>query len=293
MIDGLRSGGAQSQRAVLVVALAGAFASCACGGESRAPRPPARSSLLEEGIRTPSVASTEPGWRYHPSDAGALSARAVLANGDAVMSGQRGERWLVRARGEAAEAAAELAPEELVAIVPPRSERRSEEPQRGRWLFVGKSGTTYEADAPLGAFLRSAAPLEPLVRVRESHGVLVGVRRDGALARSDTSGATWAKVGPDDTRFEDVAIRSDGHGLALAIPEAVFETNDFGATWKRTALVPIGLSAFVQDESEGIVGETALGPRVWNPGAEPHFAPLGRPMSSRNYTLGVAPPPRP
>lgn len=279
------SGSRQRGRAVLALVLS---ISCStCGGESRTPREPARTSLLgsEPNLAVP---SSRPGWRYHPGDAGALSARAVLPSGDIVYSGQKGERWLVHASG-GAEVSAALAPEELVAIVPPRGGRAATG-SGAHWLFVGRSGTTYESLEPLGTFVRSSAPLDPLVRVRESAGVLLGLRRDGALARSDTAGATWTKVGPDGVRFEDVALRSDGRGLALAIPEALFETRDFGASWKRGALPTMGTTALVQDETAGVVAQTILGVERWDPDGPTAFSPLGRAVAARTYSLGVPPP---
>src|SRR6185436_1487137 len=136
--------------------------------------------LLEAESHTTREASIKPGWSYHPNEPGLLVARAVLPNGSTVFSGQRGERWLVDAR-HVVDVAPDLAPEELVAIVPPRADQSG---GAGRWLFVGKSGTTYESREALGAFVRASAPLDPLVRVREGGGVLMGLRRDGALARS-------------------------------------------------------------------------------------------------------------
>jgi hypothetical protein len=258
----------------------------ACGGEpSRTPR--VRSSLVPPEGRSGVAAGIRAGWNYHPGDTGLLVARSVLQSGTTVLAGQRGERWLVDAQKGIADVAADLAPEELVAIVPPRASRGGAEPARLDWLFVGKSGTTYEAREPLSAFVRSSAPLEPLTRVREGGGVLMGLRRDGALARSDTAGASWVKVGPDDARFEDVALRGDGQGLALAIPEALYETRDYGATWKRSAVSPTGVVALAQDDKEGVVAETALGPFQWQSDAKAPLVALGRTVSPRAYSLGV------
>lgn len=258
----------------------------ACGGEpSRAPH--VRSSLVvPEGQRSV-AAGIDPGWSYHPADTGLLVAKTVLKSGTTVFAGQRGERWTVDPQKGIADVAADLAPEELVAIVPPRAPRGGSDTARSAWLFVGKSGTTYESREPLGAFVRSSAPLDALTRVREGSGVLMGLRRDGALARSDNAGAAWAKVGPDDVRFEDVALRSDGRGLALAIPEALFETGDYGATWKRSAMPPFGVTALAQDDGAGVVAETALGPFHWQPEAKTPVVPLGRAVSPRAYSLGA------
>lgn len=264
-----------------------ALVATCCGGNSSVRHPSLRSSLLETEGPAPSVVAGRPGWRYHPSEAGQLEARAELPSGDTLYAGQRGERWLVESRTGAADAASDLAPEELVAIVPPRDRGAGADKARTAWLFLGKSGTTYESHEPLGSFARSSTPVERLVRVREGGGVLMGLRRDGALARSDSAGAAWTKVGPDDARFEDVALRGDGRGLALAIPEALYETTDFGASWKRSSLPLVGATALLQDDTLGIVVERALGAVQWRPEQSDRFTALDRPVATRTYSLAV------
>jgi hypothetical protein len=270
-----------------IATIMGALVALSCGAESRAIRPHDRPSLLETEAHSEEANDVVPGWRYHPSDAALLVARAPLPSGGALFAGQRGERWVVDARTGAAAAASDLAPEELVAIVAPGARRSGGEQRQSAWLFVGKSGTTYEASEPLGQFFRSSAPLQPLIRVREGGGVLMGLRRDGALARSDSAGAAWTKVGPDDAHFEDVALRDDGRGLALSIPEALYETRDYGATWQRSALGVLGATALVQDDAAGIVIQRALGPFGWHPERPDALSPLDRAVNAHAYTLGV------
>ncbi|HEX7668141.1 MAG TPA: hypothetical protein VF395_01090, partial [Polyangiaceae bacterium] len=147
----------------------------------------------------------------------------------------------------------------------------------GGFLFLGRSGTSYESKDPVGPFVRSSAPLEPLVRVRAAGGVLVGVRQDGAIVRSDTGGAAWSRVGPEGVRFQDIAVRPDGHGIALGVPESAWETADFGASFKKLETATVGATALVQDDAAGVILTTALGPRKWEPGAIVPFVPLGRP----------------
>jgi len=61
-----------------------------------------------------------------------------------------------------------LAPEDLIAVL---------EADDGYW-FVGQSGTSYEAHEPLGKFLRSSAPLEPLARVSAARHSIIGIPAD-------------------------------------------------------------------------------------------------------------------
>ncbi len=65
----------------------------------------------------------------------------------------------------------------------------------GFW-FVGQSGTSYEAREPLAAFVRSSAPLEPLVRVSAARRSIVGIPADHSLSRSTDGAASFTRVGP-------------------------------------------------------------------------------------------------
>src|SRR5690348_5907916 len=109
----------------------------------------------------------------------------MFVDGSVVFAGQRGERWLVPDKATAATPASEIAPEDLVLA------QRKE----GTFLFLGRSGTTYESTDGIGPFVRSTTPLEPLARVTAAGTVLVGLRKDLTLVRSETGGASWSKVG--------------------------------------------------------------------------------------------------
>jgi hypothetical protein len=216
-------------------------------------------------------------WRYHPRSPAPLTVRASLADGRTLLAGKRGERWIDGGPGGTAEAAAELAPEDLVAVAATKD---------GGWLFLGRSGTSYEARSPLGPFVRSSAPLEPLARVHASGTLLAGVRRDGALVESETAGATWTRVGPEGVRFEDVALSEDGHGLALAVPEALYETRDHGRTWTRSASTNMGARALSTSDSGALVVATPLGARRWDPATDA-FVPEKDSASEQHAGLGA------
>ena len=246
-----------------------------CGPEP----PPAtpRSSLLEAVAGRPTFQSPAD-WRYHPQREAPLRARFELERGLALLAGDRGERWLVGKRG--VRAAARLAPENIVAIL------RSED---SGFLFVGASGTTYEAAEPLGPFTRSSAPLDRLSRVTAARGAVVGIGASGRLIRSRDAAAVWAPVGPEATRFVDVMLDPDGSGLALAVPEALWQTSDAGGTWKRVDTPTFGALGFVRDKREGLVVRSALGLKVWRAAAST-FDSLGRSVVATQHKLTTDPP---
>ncbi len=253
--------------------LAPSFA-LACGSEP-APRAVARPSLLD-GTQAAAVSYPTPAaWRYHPREASTLLAEYRLPDGRTLYAGSRGERWLADPKAGVAEAAATLAPEDLVAVA-----RRGE-----KWLFVGRSGTSYEAPSPVSSFERSNAPLESLVHVSAAGTSLFGLRRDGTIRRSQDAGATWARVGPEGTRFEDVAVDADGRGLALSVPEALWETLDYGASFHRANVPRVAAEDVTLDDAAGLSVVTPLGDRRFVSGPTASLVPLGRPVKVRTHVL--------
>jgi hypothetical protein len=247
-----------------------------CAGEKPANSP--RASLLAPADAPPAHLSPAV-WRYHPQEEGALAARFELPGGQVLFAGERGERWLVDAKHKRASAAARLAPEDLIAILRPRE---------NSWLFVGASGTGYEADQPLGAFLRSSAPLDPLAHVSAAGSTILGVRRDGHLVRSADAGASWQAVGPAEQRFVDVELLEDGRGLALGVPEQLWDTRDQGATWKRIDAAPFGAILLERDRGAGIVARGAY--RVLALAKDGALVPLSGDVAPPRHALGIEPP---
>ena len=249
----------------------------ACGGDGPRPVSP-RSSLLAPAEATTAHRSPAT-WRYHPQEEGALSARFALPDGSVLFAGERGERWLVDPKRKKARAAARLAPEDLLAILHPSPKQ---------WLFVGSSGTGYEASDPLGPFLRSSAPLDPLSQVTAARSTILGVRRDGTLARSADAGASWQSVGPGDQRFVDVELLEDGRGLALAVPEQLFDTRDQGATWKRVEAQPFGAITLDRDRRAGVVVRGTF--RILQYKKDGGLEPLSGDVVRDRHALTVDPP---
>jgi hypothetical protein len=239
-----------------------------------------RPSLLDTTTSVAPAFPTPAAWRYHPREASTLLSEVALPDGRTLYAGQRGERWLVDPKIGAAEAAALLSPEDLVAIA---------HKSPGPWLFVGKSGTSYEAEAPLGPFVRSNAPLESLVHVFAAGASLYGLRRDGTLRRSQDAGASWNRVGPEGVRFEDVVVGADGNGLALSVPEALWGTRDFGATFHRLDVPRVAAEGLALDGTAGLVVRTPLGARRFTP-TPPSFVPLGHPVVPGVHALAAPPP---
>lgn len=69
---------------------------------------------------------------------------------------------------------------------------------------------------------------------------------------------------PAKTRYVDVGLQKDGHGLALSVPEALWTTNDSGASWKKLDVPPSGAYGLLQDKDGEAVVQTALGVMKWD-----------------------------
>jgi photosystem II stability/assembly factor-like uncharacterized protein len=264
--------------AALAVALA-FLVPAACSSNFPEPRS-SRPSLLASAAVAPAYTSPAT-WRYHPQKPAKLWARRALGDGRVLYAGDRGERWIADASGHSVRTAARLAPEPLIAIL---------KAQGGDWLFVGESGTAYEAQKPLGPFLRSSAPLDRLARVTAAASTILGVRRDGALVRSADAGASWQRVGPKGQRFSDVELDDAGHGVAIAIPEQLWRTDDAGATWKKAATKAFGVLSVLRDAAGRVHADSALGWWLWQPDKAPHWIAERNAPHGRAYKLPVAPP---
>ncbi len=182
-------------------------AGCARGGadaQSRAPLKTSWNTPQDLGLGA---------WRYHPKKA-ATTRAAFRVLADTLLAGDRGERWLVRPNHGDSQPATILAPETLVEIV---------RPSPSDFWFVGASGTVYQTESPLGPFVRSSAPSEPLAQIAAAPTVLLGVTQRGSLVASRDAGVVWEAL-PQTAgqRFVDVAIDSSGTALALSIPEKLW-----------------------------------------------------------------------
>jgi hypothetical protein len=198
-------------------------------------------------------------WRYHPPQPARVNAELQLASGQRVLAGRRGERWLVSKANELS-AASVLAPEDLVGIL---------RGPAGGFIFVGSSGVSYEARSPIGPFFRSSAPLEPLSSVTSSGSAILGIRRDRGLLRSEDGGGTWKAVGPTGPEFVSVLLGEGGRGLALAVPEALYETHDGGRSFALLPAHSVGAFGLERLPDRGFGVISALGPFRYREGASP------------------------
>ena len=157
--------------------------------------------------------------------------------------------------GNALEAASVLAPEDLIGIL---------KPSGGGLIFIGSSGVSYESRSPLAPFFRSSAPLEPLSSVTSSGTAIVGIRRDRGLLRSEDGGSTWKPVvataaNGTSPKFVSVLLSEGGQALALAVPEALYESHDDGQTFVPRAVRSIGAFGLERLPDHGFGVVSALG----------------------------------
>lgn len=252
----------------------GAFVAC-----SRAHGPARPRDSLLETAKALGTFSSPASWRYHPRSEAPLLARVELSDGTLLYAGERGERWQFEKKTGNVRAAARLAPEPLIAIL---------HLDDGGWLFVGQSGTGYESREPLGPFVRTSAPVDKLARVGAAGTSVVGITREGQLVQSPDAGATWKPVGPERTRFVDVMLADSKRGLALAVPEALYETSDGGAVWTKLDTPSIGALALGWDDQAGVAVQTALSWTRWD-AATKSFPALGRTPAKGRFKLAARP----
>ncbi|WP_437652295.1 hypothetical protein [Sorangium sp. So ce1182] len=285
------------------VALASACALAGCSGAPAQPARPAEASAPSADIAGAAYASPAR-WSYHPAAPEVAVAWAPFVGAGCVVVAQGGQRWTVTPDPEAPAAAssaapaarcagqgrtsASPAPEELTAIV-----RRSP----ASWMFVGASGALYEASSPLGQFTRTLSPPEPLAQVAGASGALLGVTRGGGVLRWRED-LGWKPVpldgaagqgGPPPPRAFGVAMAEGGRALALALPEALFASEDGGATWARAPLPAMGLSRVGVLGGE-LLAEGLLASATWDPRRAPAFSRSGAVLPRADVELAVAAP---
>jgi hypothetical protein len=275
-----------SRAALLVVTL------LAPAGVGCAAQPVSRAKPRDTGPSIDSLAPlfiTPARWDYHPPGPEGALAAAEIPGGGCVFTAEGGQRWtsataaktgaaggVTRCAGKAV-ASEFLAPEDLVSV-----SRREGRP----WLFVGASGALYEAAEPLAAFTRTVAPPEPFSRVSASSGAVLGATYEGKLLRwEDATG--WRPVAtPPRARVLDVAV-SGTHALALAYPEALFTSDDSGATWASAGAPTIGAHRLGLLPEGGIGAQGIFESMRWDPAATPAFSRAKRLLPARSAALDV------
>jgi len=262
-------------RVRLCIALA---ALCALGCGSPRRRFPERPSLLQPAdALAAGVGASE--WRYHPRRPAHLERSYEFAERQRLFVGASGERWIADAQQGRALPAPMLAPEPLIGAL---------RPARAAWTFVGRSGTTYDADSPAGAFVASSAPLVEMAKVDSGRTNVVGVSRDGQLWLSDDAGLGWRQVGPSAARFNDIQL-TPPYAVALEVPERIWWSGDEGRSWQPLGLSPFGARNLARDDDAGPVVISVLGARSIAFGSAPSLSPLGRSLRPVELDLGVQP----
>jgi hypothetical protein len=257
----------------LYIATTAFVVATACGSPRR--KFPERPSLLEPAGALAGAGDVE--WRYHPRRAAHLERSYELAERQRLFVGGSGERWIADAALGRAVPAPMLAPEALIGAL---------RPARTAWTFVGRSGTTYDADSPAGPFVASSAPLVEMAKVDCGKSNIVAVSRDGQLWLSDDAGLGWRQVGPSAARFSDVQL-SPPHAVALEVPERLWWSNDEGRSWQAHNAEPFGARDLARDDEAGPVAVSVLGVRSLAFGAGPTLAPLGRSLRPLELELGM------
>jgi hypothetical protein len=260
--------------AVWAAVSVGAAAALGCGSPGR--KFPARPSLLEPVEQGASVGAAGAEWRYHPRKPARLERAYPLPEGRSLLLGG-GERWLMD--GKRSWPASMLAPEPLIGALTSK---------RSAWVFVGRSGTTYDADSPTGALGASSAPLAEMARVDSGQNDVLGVSREGELWLSDDAGLGWRQVGPAGVEFEDVLVEPP-HAIALAVPERLWHSNDEGHTWQALDQPPFGARALARDDEAGSVAVSVLGIRSFAFGADVQLSPLQRQLKPAEPSLAGPP----
>lgn len=205
-------------------------------------------------------------WRYHPRRPAHLERDYELGPGKRLYVGGAGERWVADASLKRADPAPMLAPEALIGALTPA---------RASWVFVGRSGTTYDSDSPIGAFSAFNAPLVDMARVDSGKSTIVGVSREGQLWLSEDAGLGWREVGPSGVRFADVLL-APPHGVALEVPERLWWSADEGRSWQALDQPPFGARSLLRDEDAGPVAVSVLGIRTLSFEPTPHVSALPR-----------------
>ncbi|MGC4088963.1 MAG: hypothetical protein QM756_13900 [Polyangiaceae bacterium] len=225
----------------------------ACSARESKPPRAQRAPLFAETALAAAYASPAH-FHYHPRERARPRAFRALADGEQLLVGERGERWLFSPKSRWLRPGAILAPEPLIAALG----------APGAYSFVGASGTAYVSREPLSAFERSSAPVEALISVSAAGSAILGVRQARSLLRSGDFGVSWDNVGPRGEAFLSVGVEESGYGLALATPEALYETADFGASWAKLDAPPIGALELATGFDGRVRALTPLGDRGWD-----------------------------
>ncbi len=273
------------RRAVAVLGLA-----LGCSGVQASPsraRPAAPPSDPNASFVTPAR------WDYHPPTPVTALSVVKLPDGGCLFTAEGGQRWSAATTKQVgnrvtcsgpAEASLSVAPEELTSAL-----RRAD----GSWLYVGETGALYEASEPLGAFSRTVPAPEPLAKVTGAGAAVLATTLEGKLLRWEEDKG-WRAAAPSPAlagaRVFDLAVGSGGRILALGFPEALFASEDSGATWTATSAPTVGARRLGSTSGGDLGAQGVLESVVWRGAAfvkGPEKLPL--PATSIAVDVGHAP----
>ncbi|MFT3773333.1 MAG: sialidase family protein [Minicystis sp.] len=229
-------------------------------------------------------------WDYHPAaPSTALTATKVDAGG-CVFTAEGGQRWSAATTKMAgsrlvcagkAEVSSAVAVEDLSSAI-----RRDD----GSWIFVSTSGMLFEAADALGPFTRTVPAPEPLARVTGAGAGVLATTLDGRLLRWEVASGWKPAVtsGPlTSARVFDVVVGDGGHALALGFPEALYKSEDGGATWSATGAPTVGARQLGRTASGDLGAQGLFETLVWKPRATPPFARGTEKISAQQAVLDI------
>jgi hypothetical protein len=191
------------------------------------------------------------GWHYHPPEVSEAVDGHRMADGRWLVVGELGERWVVEGPSHAlvAEAASSRAPETLTKVLRWHGEG-------GSWLFLGRSGTVYLAHKPLGPLTPSARAPRAITDVATTKAGAHALDRLGGRLRFD--GASWTPEASGPRLFL-LASASSGSLIGMSLPEAMWRSDDDGATWAKLAMGPVGTRRLERGGDGVVLAHGAVG----------------------------------
>ena len=235
-------------------------------------------------------------WDFHPPAPTTALAAVKLADGACVFTAEGGQRWAAAATKLAgsrlvcagkAEASPAVATEELTSAI-----RRAD----GSWIYVGESGVLFEAADALTAFTRAVPSPEPLAKVAGAGAAVLATSMEGRILRWEAASG-WRPVPTapalGGARVFDVAVSDTGKALALAFPEALFASEDGGATWAASGAPLVGARLLGRTGAGELGVQGLFESVVWRPGGAPAFArgteKIHAPQAALEVEVGRAP----
>jgi hypothetical protein len=262
---------------------AAALAVTGCGASRSPAEPAARTLRAEADIRSaapPSEASRGariPRWEYRPARVDTPVDHLLFDDGRCLVITGNGQRWLTEPSG-ASRCSGAAKPSSFV----PANEDGSPSPFVAAlrvgglgFGFADARGTLHVATDPLGPFVRTIDPPEPLLRVTGSATTVLATTHSGRLLRLSSEGA-WQQALAADLPIVEVVAGSRHRALALSLPENLLISEDDGATWRSAGAPTIGAQSLAHTGSGELTALGLFDAVVLGEGSPPSFARVPR-----------------